>query len=376
MSKLLSQGGFGCVYYPGIACSGKRDPRKTIVTKLQKSGFNARNEVYIGDLIKKIPDYELFYLPVIESCPVNVRNIDRELITECQVVAKSQDVPFVLMSIPYVSNRAFFDVVADKSLGRKQVIATLARTYSYLLTAIKNLVEIGVVQFDLKGDNILYNLATKDPQIIDFGISLPISKISPQNWSNYFYAYAPEYYVWPLEVHLINFLLHVSSPLSAEDIPSIVKPYMSSNNALSLFSSDFKERYGKLCEVCLREYVGKAKEKIIPELISHYATWDNYSLSVLYLKALSRMFPQGIKRNKIIVRFTQLLVLNISPDAASRVSLSETKKQFEEVFFEGGDVEDYEDLVDSFDYDPELATHGISEDIAKPQAREKASSVS
>ena len=375
MSKLLSQGGFGCVYYPGIACSGKRDPRKTIVTKLQKSDFNASNEVYIGKLIRKIPNYELFYLPVIESCPVNIRNIDRELITECQVVAKSQDVPFVLMSIPYVSNRAFFDVVADKSLGRKQMVSTLARTYSYLLTAIKNLIEIEVVQFDLKGDNILYNLATKDPQIIDFGISLPMSKIGPQNWSKYFYAYAPEYYVWPLEVHLINFLLHVSSPLSAEDIPSIVKSYTSRNNALSLFSSDFKERYGKLCEVCLREYVGKAKEKIIPELISHYATWDNYSLSVLYLKALSRMFPQGIKRNKIIVRFTQLLVLNISPDPASRVSLSETKKQFEEVFFEGGDVEDYEDLVDSFEYDPELATHGISEDIAKPRAKSKASSV-
>ena len=375
MSKLLSQGGFGCVYYPGIACSGKRDPRKTIVTKLQKSDFNASNEVYIGKLIRKIPNYELFYLPVIESCPVNIRNIDRELITECQVVAKSQDVPFVLMSIPYVSNRAFFDVVADKSLGRKQMVSTLARTYSYLLTAIKNLIEIEVVQFDLKGDNILYNLATKDPQIIDFGISLPMSKIGPQNWSKYFYADAPEYYVWPLEVHLINFLLHVSSPLSAEDIPSIVKSYTSRNNALSLFSSDFKERYGKLCEVCLREYVGKAKEKIIPELISHYATWDNYSLSVLYLKALSRMFPQGIKRNKIIVRFTQLLVLNISPDPASRVSLSETKKQFEEVFFEGGDVEDYEDLVDSFEYDPELATHGISEDIAKPRAKSKASSV-
>ena len=368
MSKLLSQGGFGCVYYPGITCSGKREPRKTIVTKLQKSDFNASNEVYIGRLIKKIPDYELFYLPVIESCPVNIRNIDRELITECQVVAKSQDVPFILMSIPYVSNRGFFGVVTDKSLGRKQVISILAHTYSYLLMAIENLVKIKVVQFDLKGDNILYNLATKDPQIIDFGISLPMSKISPQNWSKYFYAYAPEYHVWPLEVHLINFLLHVSSPLSAEDIPSIVKPYTKKNKALSLFSSDFKERYSKLCEVCLKEYVGKAKEKIIPELISHYSTWDNYSLSMLYLKALSHMFPEGVKRNKIIVRFTQLLILNISPDAASRVSLSETKKQFEEIFFEGGDVEDYEDLVDSFEYDSELATHGISEDIAKPRA--------
>ena len=254
MSKLLSQGGFGCVYYPGIECSGKSEHRKTIVTKLQKSNFNASNEVYIGQLIKKIPNYELFYLPVIESCPVNIRNIDRELITECQVVANSQDVPFVLMSIPYVSNRVFFNVVTDETLGRKQVISTLARTYSYLLTAIKNLVEISVVQFDLKGDNILYNLVTKDPQIIDFGISIPISKIGPQNWSKYFYAYAPEYHVWPLEVHLINFLLHVSSPLSAEDIPSIVKPYTRGNRALSLFSSDFKEKYGKLCEVCLGQY--------------------------------------------------------------------------------------------------------------------------
>lgn len=372
----MSQGGFGCVYYPGIACSGERDPRKTIVTKLQKSDFNASNEVYIGRLIKKIPDYKLFYLPVIESCPVNIRNIDRELITECQVVAKSKDVPFVLMSIPYVSNRGFFDVVTDKSLGRKQVISTLARTYSYLLTAIENLVKIGVVQFDLKGDNILYNLITKDPQIIDFGISLPMSKISPENWSKYFYAYAPEYYVWPLEVHLINFLLHISSPLSAEDIPSIVEPYIKKNMALSLFSRDFKDRYSKLCEVCLKEYIGKAKEKAIPELFSHYATWDNYSLSVLYLKALARMFPQGVNRNKVIVRFTQMLVLNISPDTSSRLPLVETRKQFEEVFFEGGDVVDYEDLVNSFEYDPELATHGISEDIVKPRAKYNASSVS
>ena len=66
------------VYYPGIACSGKRDPRNNIVTKPQKNNFNAKNEVYIGRLIKNIPDYKLFYLPVIESCSVNIRNIDRE----------------------------------------------------------------------------------------------------------------------------------------------------------------------------------------------------------------------------------------------------------------------------------------------------------
>ena len=43
MSKLLSQGGFGCVYYPGITCNGETDKDKKYVTKLQRRDFNADN---------------------------------------------------------------------------------------------------------------------------------------------------------------------------------------------------------------------------------------------------------------------------------------------------------------------------------------------
>ena len=43
MSNLLSQGGFGCVYYPGIKCNGKTNTNKSIITKLQKNDFNASN---------------------------------------------------------------------------------------------------------------------------------------------------------------------------------------------------------------------------------------------------------------------------------------------------------------------------------------------
>ena len=55
MSQLLSQGGFGCVYYPGLDCKGKSLFKKNIVSKLQKKNFNSNNEIYIGKLIKTIP---------------------------------------------------------------------------------------------------------------------------------------------------------------------------------------------------------------------------------------------------------------------------------------------------------------------------------
>ena len=37
MSKLLSQGGFGCVFYPGVKCDGTSNPDKKVVTKIQET---------------------------------------------------------------------------------------------------------------------------------------------------------------------------------------------------------------------------------------------------------------------------------------------------------------------------------------------------
>ena len=67
------------------------------------------------------------------------------------------------------------------------------------------------------------------------------------------------------------------------------------------------------------------------------------------------MFPNGIQRNRILIKFTQLLLLNISPDYSARISLDETKSRFEKVFFGDGKAEDYEDIVSSFDYESDTA---------------------
>ena len=62
MSKLLSQGGFGCVYYPGIRCKNSKDDDDMIeyVTKLQRDNFNSQNEAAIGLRIQKDVIYKYF----------------------------------------------------------------------------------------------------------------------------------------------------------------------------------------------------------------------------------------------------------------------------------------------------------------------------
>ena len=121
MSKLLSQGGFGCVYYPGITCNGETDKDKKYVTKLQRRDFNADNEIHIGNLISTIKNYKNFFIPVIKSCDIDLRRIDSSIVSDCQVVSQSGEVNYLLMTLNYVKNISLENTIvtsSSKEIGR------------------------------------------------------------------------------------------------------------------------------------------------------------------------------------------------------------------------------------------------------------------
>ena len=76
MSKILNQGGFGCIYFPGINCQGTISQNEKIVTKLQKNNETAQNEIEIGKTIITIKNYISYFTPVIKDCPINLSEIN------------------------------------------------------------------------------------------------------------------------------------------------------------------------------------------------------------------------------------------------------------------------------------------------------------
>ena len=363
MSKLLSQGGFGCVYFPSIDCNGKSTHNKKIVTKLQRHNFNSDNEEEIGKILMKIPDYMSFFLPVTQVCDIDLRKIDKKLVAQCEIVGDA-DQDYVLMSIPYVPNKPFFSILSDTAGTKKKVMLTLTDTFTYLNQAVKHMLSKQVVHFDLKGDNILYNTNTNDPQVIDFGISIPMAKVNDKNMREYFYVYAPEYYVWPLEVHVINYILHnTETELTSDDVDIICDTFSTSNKALEVFSESFRNLYKNACIEELKKFVGSDRDKTVYSLMSNYKTWDNYAVSVIYLKVFEYLFPKGLHRNPLLISFSQILALNISPDPSRRLNIDDTLSKFNDIFFLDGDPNDYENAVQQMEYDPERTTRRINEDL-------------
>ena len=351
MSKLIDQGGFGCIFYPGFNCKGKVTvDAKNVVTKLQRNTFNAQNEIYIGTFIKNISNYRLFFLPVIKSCSIGLASLDKQYISKCNIISDS-DPNYLLMEIPYIKKITFEKLFTNFTRSKRHVLLIFFETFKYIVDSIFHLINNDIVHYDIKEENILYNIKYENPLIIDFGISIPIKYLTTDNIHKYFYVYGPDYYIWTLEAHVISYLINVKNSLESSDIDKIVSEYVSSNAGLNIFSNDFRKNYAKLCNKFLKQYESKNKDYIINELLKYYKTWDLYSLSILYLKFLDYLFRDGFFESQFIIQFSQLLLTNISPNPNNRLSTEDTKKKYIEIFYINETTQNYLTFINNFKYD-------------------------
>ena len=361
MSELVSQGAYGCLYHPGMECSGKPMNDLRYATKLVVQDEVAENEVTVGNIVKGIVNYGVNFVPVIDTCVVNLEKVkNKRALNKCDIVPKRNKKAnnddrsrekFVLMKMPYIDSVHFYEYVNAMGDNKKKIMSCIFDTYSYLIESIERLGEHEVVHYDLKMQNILVNLKTDTPIIIDFGLSILIGALkNDAAWAAHFYKYSPDYYVWPLEAHVINFMQHnaASAALTHDDVVHICEAFVNSNAALRIFSKGFRARYLKACIEQYEPWVGATRDAVRVALLKGWATWDNYSLSIEYLQILGFITGGGITHNRLIVQYVELLLQNVHPDPARRKTVEETKRAFTDMFYMNEKVEMYDVLVENF----------------------------
>ena len=247
---------------------------------------------------------------------------------------------YVAMSMKYLKNHNFVDIV--KHSDSRMVIQTFIESYKYLLMAIEKLTYINVVHFDLKLENIIFHGYTYEPRIIDFGISIPIGDLNESTMKNYFYTYAPSYYVWCIDIIIINFLLHeTDTELTDVNAETLSRMYVANNKALSVCSNEEVIQYLDMCIKQTKTYVGRPRGEVIQELLKYNNTWDNYSLSIIYLKLIDGLFPNREDSNTFILLMIRILFTNIHPDPSKRLTMNDTMIQFSNIFYVDGDADSY-----------------------------------
>jgi serine/threonine protein kinase len=391
ISRVINQGGFGCIFYPSLPC--KKETKRNsntksseYVSKLVKKNFSSENEIRIGKIIQGIPFYSLYYVPVIQSCTASLAKVNEREIKKCSIISgksssstststtatnalekKTRPVDersnkFILLKMKYVENVKFTKYLLSIS-NKKHILNTLFDTYSYFLFSLEKLMKNGIVHYDFKWDNAVIDLKTGLPIILDFGISIPINLLLEKNqdeasdadayeaYRDYFYIYFPEYSLWSIEIHLINYVLNKDSRITAESLKQTIETYVDSNGAFAILSPEFIDQYKKLCYSTLERFINQSRKYVIGECLKHWNTWDNYALSISYLQVIKFISTSGFTSNQFLISFSEILMDNIHPDPARRSDYATTRYKYKSIFYQDVNIENYELLIDNFDFD-------------------------
>ena len=330
----LAQGGYGCVFYPEVNCQGKDTNNKNFLSKIVQKDFSAENEIRIGKLLStKLKMWvenplQNHFAPVLSSCNVDISKFTMDEHDKCTLFEKKQTADFVLMKIRYIDNKELDSFITENS-NSSLIMLLFTSSYSHLLKSLSLLQKIKICHFDIKAQNIVYDVEKSLPIMIDFGLSIHFERLSPKELYNYFYIYEPMYYIWPLEVHLINYILHVNSEIREKDMRKLAKDYVSHNIVLRAFSPSFQKKFEAECYYELSKYIGKDSDAVIQRILKYWHTWDNYALSILYIKLLYYLIRNDsgkVIKNEFVSFFIELCLNNIHPNPKRRLSVQDTIK--------------------------------------------------
>ena len=115
-----------------------------------------------------------------------------------------------------------------------------------------------------------------------------------------------------------------------------------------MYSEKFKSSFKDMTIGTYSKYIGMPKDIIIKELLKNCNTWDNYSLSVMFLNIIGFMSGDGFTDNKLIIEFSKLLLMNFHPDGKKRLSFEGTKKRYDELFSVNETLGGYKRLLFNF----------------------------
>ena len=341
--EIIGQGTYGCVFKPHLLCNGMADTSNTEhVTKLiierKNDSYRTKNEINIGKLVMSSKKYKHLFSPILSICPIEFNNISDNDKYKCVPANKYPNNDMFLATLKKINGVNFIDSI-DKTYGR-EALFRFFNIYQQMLFAIQLMVSKKIIHYDIKWDNVLYDDIEKHPTIIDFGLSFELKFFnynSLRTIKKYFYGYWPKMDVWTFEAHYICYLLHVNQFPTKYDIGLFIKEYIDNCSLFKKISINNylimnKETFYNDCLNSIKRYQKKKKiGKRIKYIINQsYKTWDNYSLSMMYIKHFDLIIKnEPEKLPKPYIFFVKnILWKNLSPDPKKRLSISKTKKAF------------------------------------------------
>lgn len=298
---LVGQGSHGCIFRPAMNCRGKRLHGK-YVTKMNHDIETSGQEEKISDIIQTIPGYVAIASPILQTCATQIATLqpDKNGLRQCKFLDELTNPNATATTLTAATNSSS-DKASEKDAimlqklrfvegpTLKQYIETpkgaltkwmqIWRTYTYLLKSVIKILEKGVVHFDIKFNNILFDKKQKVPILIDFGLSVHIPSLTDTNARKHAFFNCSNYSFWCIDICVCSYIYNEEhgSQVEEKDIDTLLHIFISGNPKRKkrrenfifssyLFPPDFQKDVVAEYKTFLLTYVGKSWEEVYASL--------------------------------------------------------------------------------------------------------------
>jgi hypothetical protein len=294
----------------------------------RNNDFLCKNNLFISTCIKQIKSYEKRFI-VFET----VKSVDMKLYQDPSFYQKGPE-EYVLITYQNKHYPLFAQFLFHLPTP-KLLLYYVMDSYSYLLNSLLKLQKNHICYFNLFSRSIVFSEENNRPLIQHFEYSLYNNKRLNEEQLCTIVEKTKNFSCKPVEIHLLFFILKNKKDtlLSYLEIEEISTNFVDNlMDVFSLFSNEYRKKYQESCVDYLKKYINQTKTQIVQDLLNYLDTWDNFSLSVLYLYFVGNMILIFDLKKSFINEWSKILYRNLDPDPKKRYTLDVTKQTWEHIF--------------------------------------------
>ena len=161
-------------------------------------------------------------------------------------------------------------------------------------------------------------------------------------------------------------VLDPNSVITEQELTRVANKSVNNNKALKIYSDNFINNFKQLNIKYFLTFENNTKKEILEKLITPliYKTWDNYALSILYLRCFEYIFSNGFTNSPLLLDMSQILLENINPVPSKRNSINETMEKISELLKAKLSNDNLKGIIDSIS----INADGILRDNLKRHA--------
>lgn len=294
------------------------------LTVIKKYDFFTKNEIKINNILHLIDNKKQKYISIVSAKKININEISAN---DYIIIKYSEN------NNEYIEGITFF--LHNKC--EKEYICGIIDSYLYLLQSLDILQKEGVIYFNFSSEKLKFKTICNPHCILyDFNGSLLRDKMKNDNIEtiNYFFHFISKtqnFTFKSFEVHVLYYLYKMDEEyLSKYKISIIIERFV--QNMKSVIKGQDGKIMKSKCELFMEQFINKNKNDIILNLINCCDTWDNYSVSILYLNLVENIIQGYRSQMRFMTKFQDILFKNISPCPEKRLSVEETIIEFKKLF--------------------------------------------